>query len=52
MMQDNTVSVLYLFLAPTGAQEVTMYVRPFGGKLSRAVNIHHSGSYFQAISQE
>ena len=44
------------FLAPTGALEVTMSVcpsvRPFGGMLSRAVNIHHSSSNLQAISQE
>ena len=27
-------------------------VRPFGDKLSRAVNLHHSGSNLQAISQQ
>ena len=42
------------FLAPTGPQGVTMCVRPsvrpFGSNLSRAVNLHHSGSNLQAIS--
>ena len=35
-----------------GAQGVTMSVCLSGDKLSRAVNIHHSGSNLQAISQE
>ena len=38
------------FLAPTEAQEI--FVRPFGPNLSRAVNLHHSASNLQAISQE
>ena len=33
-----------LFLAPTGAQEVTMLVRPFVPNLSQASNLHHLGS--------
>ena len=49
-------SSLYYFLAPTGAQDmlisVRSSVRPSGSSLSRAVNIHHSGSNLQAISQE
>ena len=40
------------FLAPTGAQGVTIFVRPCGSNLSRAVNLHHSGSNLQAIRQE
>ena len=32
------------FLAPIGAQGVTMSVCPCGTSLSRAVNLHHSGS--------
>ena len=44
------------FLAPTGAQEVTICVRPsvrpLRSNLSRAVNLHHSGSNLQAIGQE
>ena len=48
------------FLAPIGAQGVTMFVRSFirpsirlfGSSLSRAVNIHYSGLNLQAISQE
>ena len=40
------------FLAPTGAQEMLMCVRSFGSSLSRAVNLHHSGSNLQAISQQ
>ena len=41
-----------MFLAPTGAQEMLMCVRSFGSSLSRAINLHHSGSNLQAISQE
>ena len=41
-----------IFLAPTGAQEVLLFVRSSGSSLSRAVNLRHSGSNFQAISQE
>jgi hypothetical protein len=40
------------YLAPTGAQEMLICVRPSGPNLSRAVNLHHSGSNLQAISQE
>ena len=40
------------FLAPTGAQEMLMFVCSFGSNLSRAVNLHHSVSNLQAISQE
>ena len=39
------------FLAPTGAQEMLIFVRPFVSCLSRALNLHHSGSDLQAISQ-
>ena len=31
------------FLASTGAQRVTIWVRPFGSSLSRALNLHLSG---------
>ena len=42
------------FLAPTGAQEMLMIVCSFVCLfvLSRAVNLLHSGSNLQAISQE
>ena len=44
------------FLAPIAAQEtlisVRSSVRPSGSNLSRAVNLNHSGSNIQAISQE
>ena len=40
------------FLAQTGAQEMRMFVRSSVSNLSRAVNLHHSGSNLQAISQE
>ena len=44
------------FWLPTGAQEMLISVRssvcPFGPSLSRAVNLHHSGSNLRAISQE
>ena len=33
----------FLFLAPTGAQEITISVRPFGPNLSRAFNHHFLG---------
>ena len=39
------------FLAPSRSPR-SHNVRPCGTKLSRAVNIHHSGSNLQAISQE
>ena len=42
----------WTFLAPTEAQGVTICVCPFGSSLSRAVNLDHSGSNIQAISQE
>ena len=41
-----------LFLAPIGAQETLMFVCMYDSNLSRAVNLHHSGSNLQAISQE
>ena len=53
---DNTkirsVKSDIIFLAPIGAQERLMLVRAFGPSLSRAVNLHHSGSNLQAISRE
>ena len=54
--QSNKLENLNLnkldFLAPTGAQEMLMLVCMFASNLSRAVNLHHSGSNLQAISQE
>ena len=32
------------FLAPSGAQEVTMFIRSFDPSLSEALNLHLSGS--------
>ena len=40
------------FLAPIGAQEMLMCGRSFVSCLSRAVNLHHSGSNLKAISLE
>ena len=52
----NAHAFKFIFLAPTGAQEMLMYVqmfvRMFGSSLSIALNLHHSGSNLQAISQE
>ena len=33
-----------VFLAPSGAQGVTISVRPFSEKFFQALNFHHSGS--------
>ena len=37
-----------VFLAPSGAQGVTISVRPFSEKFFQALNIHHSGSNLKA----
>ena len=51
-MPNGTKNV---FLAPTGAQGVTMCVRPsvrsFGSNLSRALNLHLSNPDLKAITQ-
>ena len=39
-----------MFLAPSGAQEVTMLVRSFGPNLSRALNLHLSLSGQSQVS--
>ena len=44
-----------IFMAPSGAQGVTIFVSPFvrpsGSSLSRAFSLHHSGSgLFQEVS--
>ena len=38
------------FFGPTGSQGVTISVRPIGSNLSRAFNLHLSGSDLQANS--
>ena len=40
--EDILKHLLDQFLAPIGAQGVTMFVRSFSSKMSRAVNIHLS----------
>ena len=50
LKKDNKINIefklIFSFLAPTGAQEMPIFVCSFGENLNRAYNIHHQTDHF------